>query len=137
MMMQIAAGIVAIACVVLIAVLISTLLRVNRTLMEAERLLMQLNTDLPGTLKELRIAAASMNELAERVRDGVDHASVFLHAVGEVGETVQQVHDTVRGRGGTLLANVASVVAGFRAATRVVKERFSCDPCEGGPNNGG
>ena len=50
------------------------------------------------------------------------------------GASVQQVHNVVRGSSGTLLTNVASVVAGFKAATRVVKERLRE---EGGRHNGG
>ena len=46
-----------------------------------------------------------------------------LHAVGEVGESVQQVHNVVRGSSGDVSTNVASVVAGFKAATQVVRER--------------
>ena len=52
---------------------------------------------------------------------------------GRVGESVNQVHGLMRGSGGTLLANVASVVAGLRAAKHVVTERFK----EGGHHNGG
>ncbi|HEY6084704.1 MAG TPA: hypothetical protein VIU63_04875, partial [Nitrospira sp.] len=69
----------------------------------------------------------------DQARDGIEHASVFLHAVGEVGESVQQVHHVVRGSGGTLLTNVASVVAGFRAATQVMRD---CYRKEGEPHNG-
>jgi hypothetical protein len=59
---------------------------------------------------------------------------VLLHAVGEVGESVQQVHNVVRGSSGTLLTNMASMVAGFKAATRVMRERMNH---EGGSHNGG
>jgi hypothetical protein len=71
--------------------------------------------------------------LTDQARDGVKHASVLLHAVGEVGESVQQVHDVMRGSSGTLLTNVASLVAGVRAATRVMRERYRE---EGEPHNG-
>jgi hypothetical protein len=67
------------------------------------------------------------------MRDGVEHASVLLHAVGEVGESVQQMHNVVRGSSGSLLTNVASLVAGVRAATRVMRERYRQ---EGEPHNG-
>jgi uncharacterized protein YoxC len=75
-----------------------------------------------------------VNDLAEQARGGVEHATVLLHAVGEVGESVQQVHNVVRGSSGSMLTNVASVVAGFKAATQVMKERFRE---EGGHHNGG
>jgi uncharacterized protein YoxC len=58
----------------------------------------------------------------------------LLHAVGEIGESVQQVHKVVRGSSGSLLTNVTSMVAGFRAATAVVKQRLQQ---EGGHHNGG
>jgi len=72
--------------------------------------------------------------LTEQARMGVDHAAILLHAVGEVGESVQHVHDVVRGSGGSMLTNVVSVVAGLKAATQVMKERFRG---EGGHHNGG
>jgi uncharacterized protein YoxC len=75
-----------------------------------------------------------VNQLTQQARDGVEHAAVLLHAVGEVGESVQQVHNVVRGSGGTLMTNVASVLAGFKAATQVMRERYRK---EGGPHNGG
>jgi uncharacterized protein YoxC len=75
-----------------------------------------------------------VNDLAEQARGGVEHATILLHAVGEVGESVQQVHNAVRGSSGSMLTNVASVVAGFKAATQVMKERFRE---EGGHHNGG
>jgi uncharacterized protein YoxC len=93
-----------------------------------------MNHDLPPLIGELRAMSQNMNELTEQARGGVEHAAVLLHAVGEVGESVQHVHDVVRGSSGSLLNNVASVVAGFKAATQVMKERFRE---EGGHRNGG
>ena len=93
-----------------------------------------MNADLPPLVSDLRSMSHNLNDLADQARDGVEHASVLLHAVGEVGESVQQVHDVVRGSSGTLLTNVASVVAGVRAATHVMRERYRE---EGEPHNGG
>jgi uncharacterized protein YoxC len=75
-----------------------------------------------------------VNDLTEQARGAVEHAAVLLHAVGEVGESVQHVHDVVKGSSGSMLTNVASVVAGFKAATQVMKKRFRE---EGGHHNGG
>ena len=83
---------------------------------------------------ELRAMSQNLNDVTNQAREGVEHAAVLLHAVGEVGESVQQVHNVVRGSGGTLLNRVASMVAGFRAASRVVRERMKQ---EGGTHNGG
>jgi uncharacterized protein YoxC len=93
-----------------------------------------MNHDLPPLIDELRTMSHKVNDLAEQARGGVEHATVLLHAVGEVGESVQQVHNVVRGSSGSMLTNVASVVAGFKAATQVMKERFRE---EGGHHNGG
>jgi uncharacterized protein YoxC len=76
----------------------------------------------------------NMKDLTEQARGGVEHAAVLLHAVGEVGESVQHMHDVVKGSSGSMLTNVASMVAGFKAATKVMKERFRE---EGGHHNGG
>jgi uncharacterized protein YoxC len=87
-----------------------------------------------AVLVGFRAISQNLNNLTDQARDGVEHAAVLLHAVGEVGESVQQVHNVVRGSSGTLLTNVASVVAGFKAATHVMRERYRK---EGEPHNGG
>ncbi|MEK7351377.1 MAG: DUF948 domain-containing protein, partial [Nitrospirota bacterium] len=107
---------------------------IRKTVAESEQLLAKMNHDLPPLIDELRTMSHKVNDLAEQARGGVEHATVLLHAVGEVGESVQQVHNAVRGSSGSMLTNVASVVAGFKAATQVMKERFRE---EGGHHNGG
>ena len=106
----------------------------RKTVAESEQLLAKMNADLPPLVADLRSMSQNLNDLADQARGGVEHAAVLLHAVGEVGESVQQVHNVVRGTSGTLLTNVASVVAGFKAATQVVRERMKY---EGEPHNGG
>ena len=131
---EIAAILVAVAFAVLVGYLVPVLIQVRKTVAESEQLMAKMNTEVPSLVAELRSMSQNLNELTDQARSGVEHASVLLHAVGEVGESVQQVHNVVRGSGGTLLANVASVVAGFKAATQVVRERMRH---EGGPYNGG
>ena len=64
------------------------------------------------------VTMANLNDLAEQARDGVDHASVLLHTAGDIGESIQQVHNMVRGTGGSLLRSVVNMVfAGIQAAT--------------------
>ena len=133
MIVEVAAILVAIAFAVLVGYLVPLLIQVRRTAAEAEQLVTKLNTDLPTLVTELRAMSQNLNDLTDQARGGVEHAAVLLHAVGEVGESVNQVHNLVRGSGGTLLANVASVVAGLRAAKQVVTERLK----EGGHHNGG
>jgi uncharacterized protein YoxC len=131
---EIAALLVALAFAVLVGYLVPVLIQVRKTVAESEQLLATLNHDLPPLIGELRAMSQNLNDLTEQARGGVEHAAMLLHAVGEVGESVQHVHDVVRGSSGSMLANMASVVAGFKAATQVMKERFRG---EGGHHNGG
>ena len=131
---EIAAILVAVAFAVLVGFLVPMLVQIRKTVAESEQLLAKMNHDLPPLIDELRTMSHKVNDLAEQARGGVEHATVLLHAVGEVGESVQQVHNAVRGSSGSMLTNVASVVAGFKAATQVMKERFRE---EGGHRNGG
>ena len=131
---EIAAVLAAVAFVVLVGFLVPVLMQVRKTVAESEQLLAKMNADLPPLVEELRVVSQHLNQLTEQARDGVEHAAVLLHAVGEVGESVQQVHNVVRGSSGSLITNVASVLAGFKAATQVMRERYRK---EGGPHNGG
>jgi uncharacterized protein YoxC len=131
---EIAVLLVAVAFAVLVGCLIPVLLQVRKTVMESEQLLSKMNTEVPALVAELRTMSQNLNEVAGQAREGVEHAAVLLHAVGEVGESVRQVHHVVCGSGGTLLSNVASMVAGVKAATHVVRERMKH---EGGTHNGG
>jgi uncharacterized protein YoxC len=134
MVIDIAIGAVAAGFLVLVAFVVSVLIQLRRTVAEAQRSLATLNSELPLVLKEARAAAEHVNDLVGHAREGVEHAAVLLHAVGELGDTVQQVHETVRGKSGTLLVNLASVVAGFKAASAVVTGRVRT---ERGESNGG
>jgi len=131
---EIAALLVAVAFAVLVGYLVPLLMQVRKTVAESEQLLLKMNTEVPALVAELRAMSQNLNDVTNQVREGVEHAAVLLHAVGEVGDSVQQVHNIVRGSGGTLLNNVASMVAGLKAATHVVRERIRP---EGGTHNGG
>jgi uncharacterized protein YoxC len=131
---EIAAILIAVAFALLVGYLVPLLIQVRKTVAESEQLLSKMNADMPALVSELRAMSQNLNDLAEQARGGVEHAAVLLHAVGEVGESVQQVHNVVRGSSGGLLTNVASVVAGLKAATQVVRERYRR---EGEPHNGG
>jgi uncharacterized protein YoxC len=131
---EIAAILGAVAFALLVGFLVPVLIQVRKTVAESEQLLAKMNNDLPPLIGELRAVSHNVNNLTEQARRGVEHATVLLHAVGEVGESVQYVHDVVKGSSGSMLTNMASVVAGFKAATKVMKERFRE---EGGHHNGG
>jgi len=131
---EIAAILGAVAFALLVGFLVPVLIQVRKTVAESEQLLAKMNNDLPPLIGELRAVSHNVNNLTEQARGGVEHAAVLLHAVGEVGESVQYVHDVVKGSSGSMLTNMASLVAGFKAATKVMKERFRE---EGGHHNGG
>ena len=131
---EIAAILVGVAFALLVGFLVPVLIQVRKTVAESEQLLAKMNNDLPPLIGELRAMSHNVNDLTEQARIGVEHAAVLLHAVGEVGESVQHVHEVVKGSSGSMLTNVASVVAGLKAATKVVKVRFRE---EGGNHNGG
>ncbi len=131
---EIAALLVAVAFAVLVGYLVPVLMQIRKTVAESEQLLSKMNAELPGLVAELRAMSQNVNDVTNQAREGVEHAAVLLHAVGEVGESVQHVHNIVRGSSGTLLSNVVSMVAGFKAATKVVRERMRQG---GGTHNGG
>ena len=131
---EIAVILVAVAFAILVGYFVPMLIQVRKTVAESEQLLAKMNTDLPPLIGELRAMSHRVNDLTKQARMGVEHAAVLLHAVGEVGESVQQVHNVVKGSSGSMLTNMASVVAGVKAATHVMKERFRE---EGGHHNGG
>ena len=123
---EIAALIVAVAFAALVGFLVPVLLQAKKAVAEAEQSLVLINTELLPLLNEMRTTMANVNELVEKTRDGVDHASVLLHTAGEIGETLQQVHDMVRGSSGSLMRNVVNMVFdGVQAATAAFGKRAS------------
>ncbi len=94
---EIAAIVIAIAFAVLVGYLVPLLIQVRKTVAESEQLLAKMNVDMPPLVADLRSMSQNLNDLADQARGGVEHAAVLLHAVGEVGESVQQVHNVVRG----------------------------------------
>lgn len=133
MIVEIALSVAVVAFVVLVGSLVSLLMQLRKPVAAAEYLLAYMNAELPLLLKEMRSTTVKLNRLVESARDGVEHAAVLLHAAGALGDTVQRAHETVRGTGRSLLVNLASMVAGFRATTTVVKSHIHQ---EGGTYNG-
>jgi uncharacterized protein YoxC len=131
MLIDVSVLMIALAVVALVAYLILTLIQLRKTLAEGEQLLVHLNHEMPVVLEEARLVTQHLNALAREARHGVERASVFLHAVGEVGETVQHVHGLISGRGGGLVSRLGSVLTGVKAASAVLKERYAKTDEEG------
>jgi uncharacterized protein YoxC len=133
MIVEIAVCVGAGALAVLVGLLVPLLIQLRKPVAESENLLVRMNAELPLLLKEMRAATENLNALVEHARDGVEHATVMLHAAGTLGDTVQRVHETVQGTSRSFLVNLASMVAGFRATTGIVKTLIHR---EGGTVNG-
>ena len=136
MFIEIAVGIMALAAVVLLAVLVPMLTQLRRTAEESERLLRRMNEDMPVLFREATQAAQNMNQVAGEMREAAARARVLGEAMGGVGETINQMRELVRGGTGTLLTNVGSLLAGFRAAYGVFAKKSESHQ-QGGPSNGG
>lgn len=122
-MIDLAAVVIAVAFVVLVGYIVPTVIQVRKTATQAERLLLQVNAELPELLKEMKQTNENVRVLSEQAREGVGRASVLMHAIGDVGETVNQVHGVIRGQGTTFMKNLASVLVGMRAMVLTVKNR--------------
>lgn len=132
-MVDLAAIIVAVAFVVLVGYLVPAILQLKRTVGQSERLLIRLNhelpallkdvKELPGLIKDVKLTNENVRTMVDQARLGVDRATIFLNAVGDVGQTVNQIHHVIKGKGGTFLMGVTSLLAGAKAATSVMKRR--------------
>ncbi len=136
MFIEIAVGAMAVAAVVLVAFLVPALIQLRRTADESERLLRRMNEDLPVLFREATQAAVNMNEVATEMREAAARARVLGEAIGGIGETINHVHGVVRGGAGSLLMNLSSLLAGFRAAYGVFKQQSSSSTHQGGGSNG-
>ena len=123
--LDIAAMLGAVAVAVVAGYLVPLLIQFRRTVAESEQLLVKMNVEVPLLVAELRAMSQNLNEVTTQARGGVEHAAVLLHAMGELGESVQQVHDVVRGSSGNLVTNAVSLMAGFKAITQVVRARMN------------
>ena len=92
---EMAVLLVAVAFAVLVSYLVPVLIQLRKTVAESEQLFVTMNKDLPPLIGELLAISHNLNDLIEQARGGAEHAAVLLHAVGEVGESIQDAHDVV------------------------------------------
>lgn len=136
MVIDLAVGVMALAVVALVAFLIPMFIQVRKTAEETERLLQRMNEDLPVLFREAREAAQSLDLVATDMREGVTGIRVLGEALGDIGQAVNRVNGVVRGGAGTLAMNLSGLLAGFRAAYGVLKQRSESHH-QGGHTNGG
>ena len=129
MIIEIELGIIVLALVVLVLFLVPVLIQLRRTVEESERLLKNLNYDLPLLIKEATGSAQTFNRVVRDVREATDRAKVLGQAVGSIGDTVNQVHGAIRSGAASLWTNATGLVAGVRAAAQMLtKSRHRVHP---------
>ena len=132
-MIEFAVVVIAVAFVVLVGYVVPTVIQIRKTVSQSEQLLSQMNDALPGILKEVRQTNKNIQAISMQAREGVERASVLMKAIGDVGQTVTQVHGVVRQRGLAVASNLVRVLLGMRAAATTIKDRVQK---EGGQMNG-
>ena len=122
-MIDFAAVLIAVAFVVLVGYIVPTVIQVRKTVTQAERLLSQVNAELPELLKEIKQTNENVRVMSTQARDGVGRVSVLMNAIGDVGETVNQIHEVIRGKGATLAKNLVGMLVNLRAVALSLKNR--------------
>ena len=132
-MIDFAAVVIAVAFLVLVGYLVPTVIQLRRAAAQSERLLAQVNNELPRLFKELKGTSENVHALTTQAKEGVDRVSVLMNAIGQVGDTVNQVHGAVKGKSGAIMMNLVRVLSGMKAAATTIKDRVHK---EGGNYNG-
>ena len=133
-MADITLAIIGTAFAVLVAFLVPVLHQLRKTAKESERFFHQLNTKVDVLFAEVTEAASNCNDISGSVKESVVRASRLFSALGKVGESVDTVHHLVRGNAVKVMFNVASLLAGVRAATETMKKETLAK--KGGNSNG-
>lgn len=132
-MIDFAAVVLAVAFLVLVGYLIPTVIQLRRTADQSKQLLAQINRELPGLLKDLKSTTENVHAMTMQARQGINRLSVLTQAIGEVGQTVHQMHGLVRGKSSAFVMNFLRVLAGMKAVATTLKDRINK---EGGESNG-
>ncbi len=118
---------------VLVAFFIPVLLQLRKTAKESELFFRQINAKVDPLLDEVTETASNCNTISGEMKHGVARASHLFNALGKVGDSVDTVHHLVRGNAFKMVINVASLLAGLRAATEAMKKGTGANK-EGGSN---
>ncbi len=125
---EIALAVLAVLAVVwtLVAVLIGVplLLRLRRTAERADNLLREAELHVGPALAEFREMARHLNKASAEMADGVSRVGRTFEAVGELGKTLHGANVVLRAALGPTIAAAAGLIAGVRAASRVLLRRL-------------
>jgi len=100
------------------------LLRLRRTAERADNLLREAELHVGPALAEFREMARHLNKASAGVADGVAQAGRTFEAVGELGKTLHGANAVLRAALGPGVTVVGSLIAGVRAASRVLLRRL-------------
>ncbi len=131
--MDVAVMVIVVAVIVLTGYLVATMIWIRRTVMQSERLLSQVNHALPEILRELRRTSENARVVSARARESAEDVCVLVHAVGDVGRTINRLHDGVREKSASVLARLMRVASSARAVANNLRDRVHK---EGGATNG-
>jgi len=132
MIIEIEVGVIAVAVVVLVGFGVPILIQIKKTAEESACFLKNLNNEIPILLKEATGILHNLNEATGDLRQGTEKAKLLGEAIGEIGETVNQVHGAIRTGASSLWLNANGLLAGVRAAVGVLARGARHDHPDGG-----
>jgi len=121
MITDIAVVIIAAAIVVLVALLVPVLVRLQKTAAEAERALHRVNEEITLLLPEVTRTVRTANLAAADLRQTVSAVQPLGDAAGAIGSTVYQAHESLHGGATTVVSTAKGWLAGIRAAYHVLQ----------------
>ncbi|GJL62001.1 MAG: hypothetical protein NPIRA04_06550 [Nitrospirales bacterium] len=116
-----------IAFVVLVGALVATIMQIKTTLVQAEKLLGHLNKETPLLLSNLHEISSNVRDVTHKTREGMTHAMVLVHAIGDIGHTVKKMHLAVLDQGERLLNTFDSVKRGIKRGFESTQHRNTYD----------
>ena len=121
--LDVAVMVIVVVVCVLTGYLVATMIWIRRTAVQSERLLSQVNDALPEILRDIKRTSENVQVVSALARESAEETSVLVHAIGDVGQTVNRMHGVFREKGVTLLTRVARMASGVRAVIDTMKGR--------------
>ncbi len=122
--MDVAIMVIVVAVLVLTGYLVSAMTRIKRVAVQSEHLLSQVNDALPEILRDVRRTSENVRVVSGLARESMEEASVLMHAINDVGQTVNRVHGIFQEKGATFFTRLMRVVSGVRAVADTIKGRM-------------
>jgi uncharacterized protein YoxC len=123
-LINIAALIVAVAVVILVIALIPLIRELKATSIAVREFVVNVETDLHPTIKELHDALADLNVITSGAAEKVEDVKRFMSAVGETGKGLRTLSAVVNGTA-TALSNSSLWLTGAKVAGSYMLERLT------------